>query len=259
MSSPHIGKLQQVKLMKTTPRFIAALALAGAFASTSLSAAESGPYIRLDNGVSSISGANFKIGPTSAAVLSAISGSNVPTSAKIKFDPAYVFGGAVGYRFSESLAAEIELDHAQNEVDTLAGIPVSQTVLDQNITFKQTSLLASGIYTHKVNESIALSLGAGLGAQFCSANIEEGSATNAGVTVSGKQTSSAAFVAQLKTGVSIALAKNFTFDAGYKLRFVSSSDIYEASVASPTLNGSEKWSVDSRLNHVFSAGFTYSF
>ena len=213
----------------------------------------------MDNGVSAISGAKFKIGSTSAALLSLRSVSPVPTSAKIKFDPGYVFGGAIGYRFNESFAAEIEVDHAENKVDTVAGVPVAQSVLDQNVTFKQTSLLASGIYSYKLNERIAMSLGAGVGAQFCAANIEEGSATLFGVTVSGKKNSSAAFLAQLKTGVSIALAKNFTFDAGYKLRFVSSSDVYEASVGIPGFSVSDKWSVDSRLNHVFSAGLTYSF
>ncbi len=251
---PHIGIKKNN--MKTTPRFIAALALAGAFASTSLSAAESGPYIRLDNGVNSISGANLKLGPVSAYSVGA------SNSEKIKFKPGYVFGGAVGYRFSEAFAAEIELDRAQNSVDTIGGVGV-QTVLDQSVKFKQTSLLASGVYNHKLSESVTLNLGAGAGAQFCSANIEEGSFTQTygGVayTVYGKRKSDAAFVAQLKTGVSIGLAKNVTFDAGYKLRFVSSSDIYELGLSSATINGSEKFAVDSRLNHVFSAGFTVSF
>ena len=242
--------------MNTTPRFIVALSLAGAFASTSVSAAESGPYIRLDNGVSSISGASLNLGPVSAAAVGSAS------SEKIKFKSGYTFGGAIGYRFSESFAAEIELDHAQNKVETIGGVGVQQ-LPDQGVTFKQTSLIAGGVYSHKLSESVTLSLGAGAGAHFGSANIEEGSFTQTygGVayTVSGKQKSDAAFVAQLKTGVSVALAKNFTFDAGYKLRFVSSSEIYEVSLASPTINGSEKFTVDSRLNHVFSAGFTYSF
>jgi len=242
--------------MTTSPRFIATLALAGAFASTSLSAAESGPYIRLDNGVNLISGASLKLGSVSAAALGAAS------SEKIKFKPGYVFGGALGYRFSEAFAAEIELDHAQNKVDTIGGVGAS-TFFSESLNFKQTSLLASGVYNHKLSESVTLNLGAGAGAQFCSTKIEEGSATETygGVvyTVSGKRKSDAAFVAQLKTGVSIALAKNLTFDAGYKLRFVSSSDIYELSLSSATINGSEKFTVDSRLNHVLSAGLTYSF
>ena len=238
--------------MKTTPRVITALAIAGAFVTTAVQAAETGPYIRLENGVNSISGASLKLGPVSSAFVGA------GRSENIKFKSGYVFGGAVGYRFNESIAAEVEVDHAQNDVDTIGGVG-TQALFDQSLKFKQTSLLAGGVYSYKISEPVTLNLGAGLGVQFSSANLEEGSLTvSPGLRLSGKQKSDAAFLAQLKTGVSIALAKNFTFDAGYKLRFVSASDIYEASL-SGTVNGSERFTVDAHLNHVFSAGFTFSF
>jgi opacity protein-like surface antigen len=241
LSSPHIGNLQQVKLMKTTPRFIAALALAGAFASTSLSAAESGPYIRLENGINSISGANLKV-------------SGLGGSADLTFKPAYIFGGAAGYRFTEAFAAELELDYSQSKVKSLAGIDVQAA----DVKFKQTSLILGGVYNHKLNESVTLNLGAGAGAQFSSTNLEDGSATLGAYTVTGKAKSDAAFLAQLKTGASFALSKNISFDLGYKLRFVGSSDVVEGSITGP-LSGTGTASVDSRLNHVFSAGFTFSF
>jgi long-subunit fatty acid transport protein len=233
--------------MNTTPRFIAALALAGAFASTTLSASESGPYIRLENGVNSISGANLKLGTLSALGLG--SGG----SESIKFKSSYIFGGAAGYRFNESFAAEVELDYARNSVDTVGGVS-AQNLFDQGVSLKQTTLLGGGVYNHKLNDAVTLTAGAAAGAQFSSANIQgDYSQPNVFVT---RPTSDTSFVAQLKTGVTFALAKNFTFDAGYKLRFVSSADIYELNI---TGGPTEKFTIDSRLNHVFSAGFTVSF
>jgi opacity protein-like surface antigen len=253
--------------MKTTPRIITALAIAGAFVTTAVQAAESGPYIRLDNGVNSISGADLRLQSNTVTLLN-LFGYSAKDSQKLKFKEGYIFGGAVGYRFNESFSAEIELDHAENKVDTIGGYSVQKSAVgdflgQSSITFKQTNLLVSGIYSPKLSETVTLNLGAGFGAQFSSANLAEGpdTVTLGGVayTLSGKRKSDAAFLAQLKTGVSVALAKNFTFDAGYKLRFVGSTDIYEASIRSTPLNGSEKFTVDSHLNHVFSAGFTYSF
>ena len=254
--------------MNTTPRFIAALALAGAFVSTSLSAAESGPYIRLDNGVSSISGADLKLRGSDSNVTEALDlGTD---SAKLKFKSGYVFGGAVGYRFNESFAAEIELDHATNKLDTV-GNSTAQDAFDQSVTFRQTSLLAGAVYSVKLVDPVTLNLGVAVGAQFCSNNLNSASQTETGTvsgvaytgTVSGNRKSDTSFVAQLKTGVSFALAKGLTFDAGYKLRFLSSSDVYDINYSATgggnTYAGTYKMSVESRLNHVFTAGFTYAF
>lgn len=214
-----------------------------------------------------MSGAKLKLGPTTISTLNAL-GYDAKDSMKVKFNESYFYGGAVGYRFGDSFSAEIELDHAKNKVESIGGYSVPDTAVadfleQSSVTLKQTNLLISGIYNHKLNDFVTLSLGAGLGAQFASANLSEGSVSDVagGVTYtfSGKRKSDTALLAQLKTGVSLALAKNFTFDAGYKLRFVGTSNIYEASVRSTSINGSEKFSVDSRLNHVFSAGFTYAF
>ena len=230
--------------MKTTPRIISALAIAGALVTTVAQAAETGPYIRLENGVNSISGADLRLQSTTVTVLIRL-GYDENDSQKLKFNEGYIFGGAVGYSFGESFSTEIELDHAENKVDTIGGYSVQNSAVgdflgQSSVTFKQTNLLVSGIYSPT-----------------------EGSQTSTvgGVayTLSGKSKSDAAFLAQLKTGVSIALAKNFTFDAGYKLRFVGSTDVYEATLRSTPLSGSERFTVDSHLNHVFSAGFTYSF
>ncbi len=143
--------------------------------------------------------------------------------------------------------------------------------VNTSIRLKQTSLLASGIYHIKLAEAVTLNLGAGAGAQFCRNNIANDADSGPGFyqgvpftySVSRNRTSDTSFVAQLKTGVSVALAKGLTFDAGYKLRFVSSSDLFDYNYAvtalGTTVNGSFRSSLDSRLNHVFSAGFTYSF
>jgi len=251
--------------MNNTPRFIAALALAGALVTTSASATEAGPYIRLENGVSSISGSKLSYSHNgNSAVAQVLDLDN--GSMKVKFKPGYVFGGATGYRFNESLAAEIELDHSQNKIDTVDGNTVTES-----IKLKQTSLLANGVYSAKLGQVVTLSLGAGAGVQFCSNNMADESYTDTGVVsgvtytgkVSGKSKSDAAFLAQLKSGVSFALTQNFTFDAGYKLRFVSANDIYDVSYSATgggnSYNGTIKTSLDSRFNHVFSAGFTFSF
>ena len=189
--------------MKTTPRIITALAIAGAFVTTAVQAAESGPYIRLDNGVNSISGADLRLQSNTVQLLKAF-GYDAKDSQKLKFKESYIFGGAVGYRFGESFSTEIELDHAENKVDTIGVYSVKQSAvggfLDQSsITFKQTNLLVSGIYSPKLSETVTLNLGAGFGAQFSSANLEEGSLTVApGLRLSGKQKSDAAFWRSLK-------------------------------------------------------------
>jgi opacity protein-like surface antigen len=226
--------------MTITPRSIAALAISGAFVSASLPAAESGPYIRLDNGVQSISGADLKV----VAV----------GSYGLTFKPAYIFGGAVGYRINEMFATEVELDYSQTKLKSVDG----EDIQENDIKFRQTSVLLAGVYNHKLNATVTLNLGAGVGVQFSSNNLPSESVTIGAETVTGRSKSDAALLAQLKTGVSVALAKNVSFDVGYKLRFVGTSDVYEASITGPN-KGSSTISLGSRLNHVFSGGVTLAF
>ncbi len=244
----------------TLTRSIAPLVLIGAVAQTSLQAAETGPYFRLENGVNSISGANFNLGPNTVRLLKEYKYDASP-SMKLKFKEAYTYGGAIGYRFTESFSTEIELDHAENEIKSLDGYSIKNTIIGHlglsNPQFKQTNLLFSAIYHHRLSEMLTFNLGAGAGAQFCSTNSKSVSAELGDLYLSTKPKSDTSFVAQLKTGLSFDLSKNLSLDVSYKIRFASSSDVYHGTELESKIT--EKVSLDNRLNHAFTAGFTYSF
>ncbi len=225
------------------------------FPITSHSGPDEGFYLRLENGVSTISGADVKI-----------NGLIYPGNHKLKVDSGYVYGGAVGYNFNTSLSGEVELDNTSNKVNTLDGVSPSNSqlgsVLGSNITIKQTNLLASGVFHYPLAPNTLFNLALGVGAQFTSTNLPGGTSTllipNIGIlNVTGTPKSDVAFVAQLKTGISIALNDSLSFDAGYKLRVVGSSEFYSAT--EPEYTAPETASLSSRLNHLITAGLTYRF
>ena len=228
--------------MKTTPRIISALAIAGAFVTTAVQAAESGPYIRLDNGVNSISGAKV----------------DVPGFGKagIKFNSGYAVGGAVGYNFNP-IALELQYDYAGNDVKGVSGISLSQH-----------TVLANVIYSAKLDDTFSANVGLGAGFQAQSNNLPSGTVTNYnfnGYTVNGagSSKSDAAFAAQLKTGLSAKLVENVSVDVGYSLRYIGESDVYGASGSISngvtTYTGSGTLRLASHWNHLFSVGLTYKF
>jgi len=228
--------------MKTTPRIITALAIAGAFVNTAVQAAESGPYIRLDNGVNSISGAKAEVsglGKTS-----------------IKFNSGYAVGGAVGYNFNP-IALELQYDYTANDVKELSGVWLSQH-----------TFLANVIYSAKLDETFSANVGLGAGWQAQSNNLLSGTVTNYDfyglrINGTGSSQSDTALAAQLKTSLSAKLAENVSVDVGYSLRYVGDSDLYKAngSVSSggTTITGSGALKLTSHWNHLFSVGLTYKF
>jgi len=221
---------------------ITALAIAGAFVTTALQAAETGPYIRLENGVNSISGAKAEapgLGKTS-----------------IKFSSGYAVGGAVGYNFNP-IALELQYDYSGSEVQELSVVSLSQH-----------TVLANVIYSAKLDDTFSANVGLGAGFQAQSNNLPSGTVTNYnfdGYTVNGagSSKSDAAFAAQLKTGLSAKLVENVSVDIGYSLRYIGESDVYGVSGSISngvtTFNGSGTLKLTSHWDHLFSVGLTYKF
>jgi len=208
--------------MKTTPRIISALAIAGAFVTTAVQAAESGPYIRLENGFQSISGAKYKVGGVEIG--------------KVKFDESYIYGGALGYSFG-AFATELEIDNTNSKIKALNGVSVTDTKLNQ------TTFLLNGVYKIDLSEAAAVKLSGGLGLQ-----VTDFSAPS--VAGASYKTDSA-FAAQLSPSVSFNLTKNCSLSAGYKLRFVDESQM--GSFVALPVNLTSHW------DHVFTVGVGFSF
>jgi opacity protein-like surface antigen len=210
-----------------------------------------GPYVRLDAGVSFISGADIRLD------LPLGEGFN----GKVKFKPGFAFGGALGYRVEE-VAFEVELDTTHNKFKSGPGDgPWSDS-------FRQTTLMGNVIWA-PTYEGVTLWIGGGLGAQFQNTNISDSSSPYSAITggslaSSFSKNSDTAFVGQVKAGVSVPLDDRWSFDAGYKLRFVGGSDLGQGNISFiPTVGATENYSaklkLDSHLSHLLTAGFTYRF
>jgi hypothetical protein len=210
-----------------------------------------GPYVKLDAGISFISNAEVKL--------------NLPygqgLNGKVKFKPGFVYGGAFGYRIDQA-ALEVELDNTHNKFKSGPGDgPWTDSL-------RQTTLLGNLIWAPNY-EGVTLWLGGGLGAQFQSSNARD-SSSPATVIPEGTLSSTfykkndTAFVGQIKAGVSIPLDDQWSFDAGYKIRFVSTAllghtELSLVPTTGATQNYSAKVKLESHLNHVLAAGFTYRF
>lgn len=210
-----------------------------------------GAYVRLDTGVSFISGANVRLNLPQGEGL----------NGRVKFKPGLVYGGAVGYRLDQ-VAFELELDNTHNKFKSGPGDgPWSDSL-------RQTTLLGSLIWS-PTYEGVTFWLGSGFGAQFQSANLAESStpytAVTGGSLASGfSRNSNTAFIGQIKAGFSVPIDDRWSFDAGYKLRFVDKSELGRGSVSfipttGATQDSSAKLILDSHLNHLINAGFTYRF
>lgn len=220
-------------------------------APTGSATAGEGVYVRLDPGISFISGAKVKLDlPLGEAV-----------SGNVKFKPGFVYGGALGYRVEE-VAFEVELDNTHNKFKSGPGDgPWTDS-------FRQTTLLGNVIWA-PAYEGLTLWIGGGLGAQFQGSNISDSSSPYTAVTggslASGfSKKSDTAFVGQIKAGFSVPLDDRWSFDAGYKLRFVGGSELGQGSISfvptsGPAENYAAKLKLESHLNHLLNAGFTYRF
>ncbi len=210
-----------------------------------------GPYVKLDAGVSFISNAEVKL--------------NLPygegLNGKVKFKPGFVYGGAFGYRI-EQVALEVELDNTHNKFKSGPGDgPWTDSL-------RQTTLLGNLIWA-PTYEGVTLWLGGGLGAQFQSSNAG-GLSSPATVIPEGTLSSTfykkndTTFVGQIKAGVSIPLDNQWSFDAGYKIRYVGTAELGHTDLSlvpttGATQNYSAKVKLESHLSHLLSAGFTYRF
>ncbi|MEI6873328.1 MAG: outer membrane beta-barrel protein, partial [Verrucomicrobiota bacterium] len=163
------------------------------------------------------------------------------------FDPAYIYGGAIGYSFG-NLATELELDHSSSKLTSVAGVDVtSASTYGQTLKFEQTTLIANAIYKTPLAESVSLNLSGGLGAQFHKTNLNQ--------SVYLQRKSDTAFVGQLSPSVSFNLSKNVSLTAGYKLRFVDEANVATAKIAPYSADVK----VSSHWDHVFTVGVGYSF
>jgi len=210
-----------------------------------------GPYVRLDAGVSFISGADIRLD------LPLGEGFN----GKVKFKPGFAFGGALGYRVEE-VAFEVELDTTHNKFKSGPGDgPWSDS-------FRQTTLMGNIIWA-PTYEGVTLWIGGGLGAQFQNTNFSDSSSPYAAITggslaSSFSKSSDTVFVGQIKAGVSVPLDDRWSFDAGYKLRFVGDSELGQSNISFiPTVGATENYSaklkLESHMSHLVTAGFTYRF
>lgn len=210
-----------------------------------------GAYVRMDAGVSFISGAEIKL--------------NLPlgegVNGKVKFKPGFVYGGALGYRIEE-VALELELDNTHNRFKSGPGDgPWTDS-------FRQTTLLGNVVWA-PTYEGVTLWVSSGIGAQFQDMNISDSNSPYAPVTggslaSSFSKKSDTAIVGQIKAGVSIPLDDRWSFDAGYKLRIVGSSVLGQSTLSFIPTGGtaenySAKFRLESHLNHLVNAGFTYKF
>jgi hypothetical protein len=210
-----------------------------------------GPYVRLDAGISFISGADVKLDLNLGEGI----------SGRVKFKPGFAYGGAVGYRMDQ-VAFEVELDNTHNKFKSGPGDgPWTDS-------FRQTTLLGSVIWA-PTYEGVTFWLGGGLGAQFQSTNFADSATpytaiTGGSLASSFSKKSDTAFVGQIKAGVSVPLDDRWSFDAGYKLRFVGESELGQGNISFiPTAGATQDYSaqlkLDSHLSHMLSAGFTYRF
>ncbi len=152
----------------------------------STQAADLGNYFKIDAGISlpmdmqfrSIGGTGFpstmtvgqlgeKIGiPVPAGQAGDVVTFNKP---KFEFDPGVRVDVAVGHRFSEALAVELEAGFAENAVNeakftgTMNGVGYDQKFSINNVNLWQVPVLVNGIYTFNVSPKLKPFVGAGAG------------------------------------------------------------------------------------------------
>ena len=212
--------------MKITPRIVTALALAGALTSTTMSAAESGPYFRVDGGpvfvqdikVKQLLGAN-------------VSGYKIQTE-----DAGYGFTAAGGLRLNENFALELETGVQHVGFKTLK-TPAGNLSLTGSASI--VPILANTVVTAKLSEAVAAYAGAGLGVAITTAEIGA-----AGVSSTSETKSS--LMGQLKTGIDYKLGDNASIGIGYHFGIVGGPEFTMVKT-------------DTVLSHMVTAGVGFKF
>jgi len=185
--------------MRTTPRIISALSIAAALVTTAAQAGETGPYFRVDAGPVVVS----DIDVTKFLGIS-VSG------AKIQTKTGLGFSAAAGYKLTENVALELESGVQHVGFDKASIGSTSYTLTGRaNVV----PILANGILTTKLTETVSAHLGAGVGIAVTSADIG-----TLGVSTTSETKSS--FMGQLKTGLDFKLSDNASAGIGYHLGIV---------------------------------------
>jgi opacity protein-like surface antigen len=211
--------------MNTTPRLIAALALATSFACTSVNAAEPSGYFHLDAGASVISDIGVK------SVL------GVGTSGlKIQSKTGFGFRAVSGLKLNENFALELETGYGQNDFNRLTAAGVSTNATG---SASVVPILVNGVLSAKLTESISANLGAGLGAAITTADI-------GAQGIQFERQTKASLMGQLKTGVEFKITESVSANLNYRFGVVGAPDF-------------DSVKTDNILTHMFTAGVGIKF
>lgn len=226
----HLGNATETTIttrsMNTTPRLMAALALATTFVCTSVNAADPAGYFHLDAGASVTGDIGVK------SVL------GVGTSGlKIESKTGFGFRAVSGLKLNESFALELETGYTQNDFErlTLAGVSANATGSASVVP-----ILVNGVLSAKLSESISANLGAGIGAAITTADIGA-----QGIAQFKRQTK-ASFMGQLKTGVEFKITESVSANLNYRFGVVGAPDF-------------DSVKTDNILTHMFTAGVGIKF
>lgn len=225
MISPNNGNLLQAKSMTTTPRFIAALALAGGLISTSVNAADSSAYFRVD------------AGPVVVRDISVSSVVGVNTSGlKIQTKTGGGFRAVSGFNLDESFALELETgyQHSNFQRATMSGLSASASGGASVVP-----ILVNGVLSGKFSESISADFGVGMGAAITTAEL-----SSAGLSFA-KQTKTS-FMGQVKAGVGFKLDENVSANVSYRIGLINSPEF-------------DSIKTESILTHMFTVGIGINF
>ena len=177
--------------MNTTPRFIAALALASAFVSTAANAADSSAYFRVDAG---------------PVVVRDISADPVT---KLKTKTGVGFCAVGGFKLTENVALELESGYQYSELDKLKVGSSNFTISGHTSVVP---ILVNGVLSGKLSESISANVGAGIGAAVTT--------LNAKVSVLSTSENYACLMAQFKTGLEFKVSERVSTNLSYRLGLV---------------------------------------
>jgi opacity protein-like surface antigen len=210
--------------MKTTPRIITALAIAGAFVTTAVQAAETGPYFRVDAGPVFVRDI-----PVNSLLGTNVSGVKIETKAGIGF------AAAGGFKLNENFALELEsgLQWADFKSLNFGGVKVPVSGSGSVVP-----VLANGVFTAKLSESVSAHIGAGVGLAITSVELGVGGAT--------ASDTEASFMGQLKSGLDFKLSDNVAAGFGYHFGYVDG----------PDFSGIKAGKI---LTHMFTAGVGFKF
>ena len=232
---------------------LAALAGVAALSVSSVNAADSGVYTKLEPGVSFISGSKLKVSGTLNDAAGDLGLGPIQSSGSasysIKYNAGFGINGALGYRFNETIALELEGGYQINEFDSLAGISLS------GLDLRQWSGFGNLVLGYKLGDALSASVGAGLG--FVNVGLDIPGADDLGLP----DFSNTSFAGQLKANLTFQMQENVSFILGYRAQLVDSGlDILDATIALPSGgSAAAKISTSGHFNHQITAGISIGF